>query len=135
MRYILLFLISLPAFALDIPDRAEDSVTFSWSAPSERMDGSLLPPDQIGGYELYYSADGGETQVVEIGVTTSHSLERLDPGSYEAAISTVDTDGLYSEPSNTVTFEIGSRPKPPSLLEVIKQFLSSLFDRISEVFT
>tara|TARA_R100000152_G_C6782307_1_gene219777 strand:- start:18649 stop:19053 length:405 start_codon:yes stop_codon:yes gene_type:complete len=134
MRYILLFLISLPAFALEIPDRPDtDTATFTWEAPTTRVNGDPLPATEIQGYELYVSPVGGEVQVYE--VQSSPFTPDLSPGEYEAAIRTVDTDGLYSQPSDTVTFRVGVPPEPPSLFEVIKKFLSDLFGRMFGAFT
>lgn len=136
MRFILLLLFTLPAFALEVPQNpVDDSVTFSWEAPSTRVNGDPLTLEEIQGYELYWSVNGGETQTVEIGVVNSYDLAGLDPGTYEAAISTVDTDGLYSQPSETVTWEINARPEPPSLFQIIKRFLSGLIDKMFGVFT
>lgn len=75
------------------------SVVLDWNIPTERENGEALPVEEIGGYEIRYSVDGGEPEslVVPDGTATGYQLDGLSGGSYQFTISAYDTDGLYSE--------------------------------------
>lgn len=83
------------------------TVTVTWSPPTTRENETGLPPGEIAGYEVYYFQDGGDDHIaiIEPG-TTSFTTEPLASGIWFFAMVTVDTDGLKSELSDTVTTEI-----------------------------
>jgi len=102
----------------------------SWTAPSTRVDGTPLAPSEIKEYLVYYTIDGqtpGEgVPIVVSGTSASETvtlelLPRVDPYVISFAISTVDTDGLESARSETVskTFQVSSTAAPgaPTSLE------------------
>lgn len=83
----------------------------AWTAPSTREDGSALPVSELKGYEIYYTSDD-LTQSVTLPIssagTTSYSVANLKAGTYHFAISAIDSKGLKSKLSTTVTSKFGS---------------------------
>lgn len=138
---------SQPANAQTFPDRpnqsAEEVPRFSWLAPTLREDGKPLAVTEIGGYELYLwevSDPEGTFQSIDIqgGATLSTSVPGLASGEYRATISAYDTDGLYSDRADEVSFTVApgsTAPKPPSVFQVLIEkliaFFNQLFGRMS----
>ena len=86
------------------------SVTLTWSPPTTRENGTVLPASEIDGYEIYYFMDGedendGTVVSIEGGSTTRTDL-RLSTGTYHFAIAAVDIRGLVSENSDPVSIDI-----------------------------
>ncbi len=91
-------------------------ITLSWNIPTQREDGSGLDLTEIGGYEIYYFLEGsteGEGETVNIPAVdnnnqyvTSHDVQLNQTGSYVFAISTYDTNNVYSVISEPVTVDI-----------------------------
>lgn len=89
----------------------EKSLLLSWSIPTTRSDGSPLQMAEIGGYEIYYFLDGSSQDNDNIVTITSpqvteYETPSLSPGTYYFAISTFDSEGIYSELSPTVSIDI-----------------------------
>ncbi|MGE0080101.1 MAG: hypothetical protein AB7U81_02255 [Thiohalomonadaceae bacterium] len=85
------------------PDR---DVSLSWRAPTERENGEALPLAQLYGYRIYYGPLNNPTAFrvdVNDASLTSYTLEDLDAGTYRFAVSAIDTNGLESALSNTMT--------------------------------
>ena len=101
---------SLPTFSLNVVAQAANTgtATLSWSAPTERADGS--PIGQLAGYEVLYGQRSRDYDtVVELdnpGIT-SYMIENLGPGTWYFAVKAVTTDGLESAPSQEVSKTIG----------------------------
>ena len=101
---------------------AEATSQLSWTAPDTRADGTPLSADEISEYRVYYSIDGtptgaGEFIPVSGAVAETVTLEltpRVEPYVISFAITTVDTDGLESAQSETVskTFQVDSTAAP-----------------------
>ena len=102
----------------------------SWTAPTTRVDGTLLDPSEIAEYRVYYTIDGQSPSegvpIVVDGTSESETvtlelLPRSTPYVVSFAISTVATDGLESAQSDTVskTFQVDSTAAPgtPTSLE------------------
>jgi hypothetical protein len=98
--------ISLP----NIPD-GKTSITLSWTTPAARENGSPLANTEISGYEIYYFLQGDDntagniTSISKPYPDESTTLE-LDPGTYYFALTTVDTQGLFSDNSDFVVIVI-----------------------------
>jgi hypothetical protein len=114
---LLLIAISLPALA----QAASQSVIYSWSAPTTRVDGTALPAAQIGGYELIYTIDSGTPVVVALAgsiVTNTQTLNlspRVNPYVLVSSIKVVDTSGVKSVATvvtNNITV-LSSSPSAP----------------------
>lgn len=93
---VLLALVSGVAIAQESEGR---SVVVSWDIPTERENGGPLSVEEIGGYEIRYSVDGGEAESVVIpdGSATGYQLSGLSGGEYRLTIAAYDVNGLYSE--------------------------------------
>lgn len=97
---------SLPNFAIVVVPQAAHSgtATLSWSAPTERADGS--PIGELAGYEvLYGQVSRSYDTVVELNNPglTRYMIENLGPGTWYFAVKAVTTDGLESAPSQEVS--------------------------------
>lgn len=87
MRYlILLLLASAPAMA---------DVTFRWTQPTKREDGSALPATEIAGYKLDWTLKGVAQPTVTVPSGSSYLLP-APAGRVCGTLKTVDTDGLES---------------------------------------
>ncbi len=84
------------------------TVTLSWSAPGTRVDGSSIALSEISHYEISYgeSPDNLDQQARAEADETSYTLEGLAEGTWYFTIRVVDTDGLTSQPSDTVEFQV-----------------------------
>lgn len=87
------------------------TVSLSWTIPTQRTDGSSLPVSQLAGYQIYYYADGssaGSGQVININdpLVTTYTTQVLPPATYNFAIAAVDTTGLASPLSSPVTITV-----------------------------
>ena len=101
----------------------------SWTAPSTRVDGTPLDPADIAEYRVYYTINGepqGVDPIVVSGTSASETVmleltPRVEPYVVSFAITTMDTDGLESAQSETVskTFQVDSTAAPgaPTSLE------------------
>ena len=80
--------------------QAAGSVTLAWNP-------SVSPG--IAGYRLYYGTTSGSyPQVLDVGNTTTATLSGLTPGqTYHIVVTSYDTAGIESLPSNEVTFTNG----------------------------
>ena len=113
------FLVTLAGTASAAPATAD----LSWTAPSTRVDGTPLAVEEIKEYRVYYTIDGtapgtGDPIVVD-GTSASETVTleitpRVEPYVISFAITTVDTDGLESAQSETVskTFQVDSTAAP-----------------------
>jgi hypothetical protein len=96
----------------------------SWEAPTTRVDGTPLDPADIAEYRVYYTINGepqGVDPIVVSGTSASETVTleltpRVEPYVISFAITTVDTDGLESAQSETVskTFQVDSTAAPSS---------------------
>ena len=94
----------------------------SWEAPTTRVDGTPLDPADIAEYRVYYTINGepqGVDPIVVSGTSASETVTleltpRVEPYVISFAITTVDTAGLESAQSETVskTFQVDSTAAP-----------------------
>ena len=94
----------------------------SWTAPTTRVDGTPLDPTDIAEYRVYYTINGepqGVDPIVVSGTSASETVTleltpRVEPYVISFAITTVDTAGLESAQSETVskTFQVDSTAAP-----------------------
>ena len=109
-------LVTLAAHAAPAPSN------LSWEAPTTRVDGTALDPADIAEYRVYYTINGepqGVDPIVVSGTSASETVTleltpRVEPYVISFAITTVDTDGLESAQSETVskTFQVDSTAAP-----------------------
>lgn len=94
-----------------------DTLNVSWSAPTERVDGTQLPASEIAGYLLDWTVRGNAQATLTLGAVTSYTLDTGTlTGRTCVTLRTVDTDGLTSDPSETVCRN--AKPNAPSSLRI-----------------
>lgn len=85
------------------------SATLSWTAPTTRSDGSLLPMSEIAGYKIYmgtsvialnFVADIDDAYIMK------HTMNNLTGGTYYFAVSTYDINNIESDISSVVSKSI-----------------------------
>ena len=89
--------------------RRAEYTQLQWNAPATRADGSKLYMGDIDGYRIYYKLkDQSRYTIITIhsASETSFSLSGFRPGTYEFYVSTLDTEGLESQPSSTVMVSV-----------------------------
>ncbi len=86
----------------------ERSATLSWNLPNLRADGSDLELYEIETFKIYHTTDDGAVEeVLEVpGDETELNLSGLKAGTHLFAVTVVDSNGLESNFSNTVTKSI-----------------------------
>lgn len=85
------------------------TATLSWVAPGSRVNGEQMSTQEIDGFRVLYGKSAAELdQVSEVSACLSCTLtlSGLDEGTWYFAVQTVDSDGLVSEPSRTVSKSI-----------------------------
>ena len=94
----------LPAFSITVV-RNTSVATLSWTAPTERTDGSPLPPN-LGGYKIYFGpSEGNYTELDDLdnpGLNL-YVTRPLSPGIYYFVITAYDSAGLESDFSNVAS--------------------------------
>lgn len=113
------------------------TVTVTWIAPTQYVDGSSLLAADIASTTVEYGSCNGSAfgtkagQVVESGLAATMTMTTLGPGVYclRAFVTTTPARGsISSDFSNVVTKTISfPAPKPPTLLDMIVAFLRRLF--------
>jgi len=79
----------------------------SWSAPTQREDGSEFTPEEIAHYEIYHIDDAtGAMDIIEVDADTSQYGVALASGSHELSVAVVDIYGVESQMSELQTVEI-----------------------------
>ena len=89
-----------------------DTVEVSWTAPTERVDGTALPATEIAGYRLSWTLNGTAQSDLTVPPGTSYTLDTgTQTGRVCLVMRTVDTDGLESVATGEVCRK--ARPRPP----------------------
>lgn len=93
----------------------------SWTAPTEREDGTALSAGEIGGYDMEWGLCAGDKQLESLGPVLAHTVTLPEPsfGEWCFSVRTRDTDGLLSAFAGPVTKVIKAPPKPPELQTVV----------------
>ena len=88
-----------------ITEEERRSAKLSWSLPSSRADGSDLELYEIETFRIYHTTENGSVEeVLEVpGDETELDLSALAAGTHLFAITVVDSNGLESDFSETVT--------------------------------
>lgn len=84
------------------------SATLSWEAPTMNADGT--PLTDLSGYKIRYGTSPGSlNQVIDVnnpGITT-YVVENLGPATWYFSVSSVNSQGLESQPTGVVWTKIG----------------------------
>lgn len=95
---------ALPEFSVTVRQTALGSVTLSWNAPTQNMDGS--PLTDLAGYRIYYGTRSGaydyEVEIDNPSVMT-YVLDELDPATYYIAATAYNTSGIESSFSSEIS--------------------------------
>jgi len=77
------------------------NITFTWSAPANREDGSTLLPSEILGYEISYLNSVNELTIVNLEnpQNTSHTINNLPIDDYRFTVFAYDTNNAVSNSS------------------------------------
>lgn len=82
------------------------SAQFEWEAPTRREDGSDLTSSEIASYGITYTDPTGNERTEVISSSTTTWSTTLMTGSYEFAIYAIDSSGLHSQLSDTISCNI-----------------------------
>jgi uncharacterized protein YceK len=91
----------------------------TWTAPTQRTDGSALPAAQIANYRIQWGTNPSGPfnvgQEIVPGTVTTVTIGRTGYGTRCYTAVTIDTNGLESAPSNTACKTLVAPPNPPVL--------------------
>ena len=97
-----------------------ESVTLSWTAPTQNTDGT--PLTDLDGYKIYYGLTSGGPFPSEVDVTdetvTTYVLDGLSTGTYFFVATAYNTAGIESDYSGEATKTLQSIPTAPTNLVV-----------------
>jgi hypothetical protein len=90
-----------------LPPATSDSITLSWTAPSENTDGSALT--NLAGYEIYYGTNSSAlTQHISINTVgiMNYVVSNLSSGTWYFEVVAVNSAGAQSGPTSVVSTTI-----------------------------
>jgi len=88
---------------------ALSSIDLSWEIPTQREDGSALSVNEINGYLIQYGTqpyDFTNSERINGGSQTTHSLNNIRAGSYFLRIATIDSDDILGRFSETIQLQV-----------------------------
>ena len=94
---------SLSPFSVTVDQVALGSATLTWTAPTQKDDGSALT---LAAYKIYFGASPTNlpSQItIEDPAMTTYMVDNLEPNTYYFAVAAVSDDGLESELSNVAS--------------------------------
>ena len=94
--------------------------TFKWTAPTQRVDGTPLAPEELT-YRLYIDGEPFADFPGELNPDGEYEFKRdFPPGSYLANLTAIDRNDpkLESAKSNDLPFVVRAVPQPPVLVSV-----------------
>ena len=83
----------------------------TWTAPTQREDGTLLEPGELSGYRVYYGTDAGvypNSKTISNPGVTSYMIENLSSGTWFFVITAFNALGGESDFSNIASKTIPS---------------------------
>lgn len=92
--------VSLAAFSITVQGGANGTATLSWTAPTQRTDGS--PLTNLAGFNIYWgTSQSSLSSKASVGAgTTTYVVENLGAGTWYFAVTAFDSDNVESERSN-----------------------------------
>ena len=86
------------------PGAVAARATLTWSAPTQREDGSTLETYEIASYEIYHLVDSdGSMDIITIGGDVTEYALDLVAGNHELGVSVIDIYGVRSQMSELQT--------------------------------
>jgi hypothetical protein len=100
--------VSLSAFSIEVVAMGSGSATLSWTAPTQRTDGSALV--DLTGFRLYWGpSHGNYTNSVELDVgLTTYVIDGLTPATWYFVATAFDSNGIESQFSNEASKTISN---------------------------
>lgn len=95
---------TLPSFSITVQAISLGSVTLNWTAPTENDDGS--PLTDLAGYKVYWGTSSGNysnSVTINNPSVTTYIVENLSPGTYEFVATSLNSSGVESIYSGSVT--------------------------------
>lgn len=83
----------------------ENFIRLSWTAPLEREDNQPISLSEIAGYKVYYGTEENtypHSIDISNGAANGHTIENLSSGVYYLTLTTYDTAGRESKPSDEI---------------------------------
>lgn len=80
-------------------------IALSWVPPTERENGAALPLSELRGYRIHWGPTNNPTEysvTINDPYATSYTLGGVAPGTYQLAVTAIDSDGLESAFSNSL---------------------------------
>lgn len=99
---------AMAAFDISVNQVAAGSATLSWLPPTENVDGTTLT--DLAGYRIYYGRDNNNlTQVIVVNNPglTRYVVENLTPARWYFKMTSVNTEGVESQRTETASKTIG----------------------------
>lgn len=84
----------------------DKQMAVSWRTPTERENGEPLPLSELKGYRIHWGPTSNPTQysiTINDPYATSFTLQGVRPGSYELAMTAIDTEGRESALSGALS--------------------------------
>lgn len=100
---LLLTLLLLPTIAYSAAQYSR-TLGYQWDAPTERLDGTPLEPNELAGYELDHNGTIHQTTATEIDIVITQT------GEHCARVRASDTDGQWSPWSDKLCTMIKAAP-------------------------
>lgn len=94
---------SLAAFSITVEAVASGSATLTWTAPTQRTDGS--PLTNLAKYKVYWGKSAGSySNQTEVGAgTTTYVVDNLSAGTWYFSVTAIDSNGVESDYSNVAS--------------------------------
>ena len=89
----------------DLTSAEENFIHLSWTAPLEREDNQPISLSEIAGYKVYYGTEENtypHSIDISNGAASDHTIENLSSGTYYLTLTTYDTAGRESKPSEEI---------------------------------
>ena len=94
-----------PAGTGESTSSGENYIHLSWTAPLEREDNQPISLSEIAGYKVYYGTEENtypHSIDISNGSANGHTIENLSSGIYYLTLTTYDTAGRESKPSDEI---------------------------------
>ena len=95
----------IPAGTEESTSSGENYIHLSWTAPLEREDNQPISLSEIAGYKVYYGTEENtypHSIDISNGSANGHTIENLSSGVYYLTLTTYDTAGRESKPSDEI---------------------------------